>query len=129
LIKSTGYKVYWTGRYLERIENIARFGLYLTEKGMSVQDISKILGTDDIFSYIINEFQFLREDIRGFGDEANMNALSSLETAIYTKPDDAKKYFINILNSVTYLGNTLEENLKPKFISIMPKKQEEIGSQ
>jgi hypothetical protein len=129
LIKSTGYKVYWTGRYLERIENIARFGLYLTEKGMSVQDISEILGTDDIFSYIINEFQFLREDIRGFGDEANMNALSSLETAIYTKPDDAKKYFINILNSVTYLGNTLEENLKPKFISIMPKKQEEIGSQ
>ncbi len=129
MIKSTGYKVYWTGRYLERIENIARFGLYLTEKGMSVQDISEILGTDDIFSYIINEFQFLREDIRGFGDEANMNALSSLETAIYTKPDDAKKYFINILNSVTYLGNTLEENLKPKFISIMPKKQEEIGSQ
>jgi len=129
LIKSTAYKVYWTGRYLERIENIARFGVYLANNGISIQEMNNILGVKDAFLYISNEFQLLREDIRGFGDEAVMNALSSLETTIYAKRDNLSKYFADILNTIIYLENMVEENLKPQFVSIMPKKQEEIGSQ
>lgn len=129
MIKSTAYKVYWTGRYLERIENIARFGIYLDDKGISIQELNNILGVSDVFLYLSNEFQLLREDIRGFGDEAVMNALSALEITIYAKRDNISKYFADILNAVIYLENMVEENLKPQSVYIMPKKQEEIGSQ
>ncbi|AOL16636.1 hypothetical protein BFU36_07905 [Sulfolobus sp. A20] len=129
MIKSTAYKVYWAGRYLERIENIARFGVYFAEKGIPIEDMNKILGIDDVFSYLFNEFKILREDIRAFGDEASINALSALEASIYAKNNDLKSYFMNVLNSALYVLNVIEENLKPKSISIMPKKQEEIRSQ
>jgi len=129
LIKSTAYKVYWAGRYLERIENIARFGIYFAEKGIPIEDMNKILGTDDVFSYLSNEFKILREDIRAFGDEMSMNALAALEASIYAKNNDLKKYFMDVLNSTLYVLNVIEENLRPKSITILPKKQEEIRSQ
>ncbi len=129
MIKSTAYKVYWAGRYLERIENIARFGIYFAEKGIPIEDMNKILGTDDVFSYLSNEFKILREDIRAFGDEMSMNALAALEASIYAKNNDLKKYFMDVLNSTLYVLNVIEENLRPKSITILPKKQEEIRSQ
>jgi hypothetical protein len=129
LIKSTAYKVYWAGRYLERLENIARFSLLLLDKGLNLDDLNKALGVDDVFSYLASQFEVMREDLRAVAGEEVMNALASMEASVYASKEDVRRYFLNLQNSSFYLGRAMEDELGPNVSYFPPKKQEEIGGQ
>lgn len=130
MIKSLAYKVFWAGRYLERIENISRMSLLAIDKGGDISSIPSYLGIDeDVQKYLINNFEILREDVRAFGDEKVMNALSSLEGAIYSSTSDLREYFLAVLKSTLYLGEVIEDQLKPVITTTLPRKQEEIKTQ
>lgn len=130
MIKSLAYKVFWAGRYLERIENISRMSLLAIDKGVDISSTPSYLGiNDDIQKYLISNFEILRENIRAFGNEKVMNALSSLEGAIYSSTSDLRGYFSAILKSTLYLGEVIEDQLKPVITTTLPRKQEEIKTQ
>ncbi|QGR19584.1 hypothetical protein D1868_05985 [Stygiolobus azoricus] len=130
ITKSTGYKILWAGRYLERIENIARIGLLTVECGKTTDEISKLLGINkDVFTYLKDNLDFLREDLRSFGDEAVINAVTTLEGAIHAKSDNLKDYFNGILQASLYLGSVIEDKLRPNTGIFYPRKQEEIKTQ
>ena len=58
-----------------------------------------------------------------------MNALSSLEGAIYSSTSDLREYFSAVLKSTLYLGEVIEDQLKPVITTTLPRKQEEIKTQ
>jgi hypothetical protein len=129
LIKSLAYKVFWAGRYLERIENICRMYLLAIDK-CSPTEVPLYLGVnEDIRKYLVRNLEMLREDLRAFSDEKVMNAVATLESAIYSSNSDLKSYFSAILQSVLYLGSIIEDEIKPVQQTIIPKKQEEVKTQ
>ncbi|AWR96734.1 hypothetical protein DFR86_03635 [Acidianus sulfidivorans JP7] len=131
ITKSTQYKIFWAGRYLERIENITRTSLLLIDKGISLEELQKYLGigNQDIIKYIQNNFEILREDIRSFGNEKIINALTSLEGAVYSSTDQKRDYFSLVLRTTLHLGEIIEDEISPKNVINIPKKQEEIRTQ
>ncbi|ARM75197.1 alpha-E domain-containing protein [Acidianus manzaensis] len=127
--KSTSYKIFWAGRYLERIENLSRTCLLLLDKGLPLQDFQKYLGiNEDIVKYIQRNFEIMREDIRSFGNEKVMNAVASLEGAVYSSKE-SREYFASVLRFTLLLGEIIEDEISPKNIVNIPKKQEEIKTQ
>ncbi|MEJ2776213.1 hypothetical protein DDW09_02845 [Sulfolobus sp. SCGC AB-777_L09] len=129
MIKSLAYKVFWAGRYLERIENICRMYLLAIDK-CSPTEVPLYLGVnEDIRKYLVRNLEMLREDLRAFSDEKVMNAVATLEGAIYSSNSDLKSYFSAILQSVLYLGSIIEDEIKPVQQTIIPKKQEEVKTQ
>ncbi|MFP3202993.1 MAG: alpha-E domain-containing protein [Sulfolobus sp.] len=129
MIKSLAYKVFWAGRYLERIENICRMYLLAIDK-CSPTEVPLYLGVnEDIRKYLVRNLEMLREDLRAFSDEKVMNAVATLEGAIYSSNSDLKSYFSAILQSVLYLGSIIEDEIKPVQQIIIPKKQEEVKTQ
>lgn len=129
MIKSLAYKVFWAGRYLERIENICRMYLLAIDK-CSPTEVPLYLGVnEDIRKYLVRNLEMLREDLRAFSDEKVLNAVATLEGAIYSSNSDLKSYFSAILQSVLYLGSIIEDEIKPVQQTIIPKKQEEVKTQ
>ena len=123
------YKIFWAGRYLERIENISRMYLLAIDK-CNPSEVPQYLGAnEDIKKYLISSFEMLREDLRAFGNERIMNALATLEGALYSSNSDLKGYFSSVLQSVLYLGSIIEDELKPVQQVGLPKKQEEVKTQ
>jgi hypothetical protein len=84
---------------------------------------------EDIRKYLVRNLEMLREDLRAFSDEKVMNAVATLEGAIYSSNSDLKSYFSAILQSVLYLGSIIEDEIKPVQQTIIPKKQEEVKTQ
>lgn len=100
------------------------------DKGGDVSSIPSYLGiNNDVQKYLIENFEMLREDIRSFADEKVMNALSSLEGAIYSSTTELRGYFSSVLKSTLYLGEVIEDQLKPTVNTNLPRKQEEIKTQ
>lgn len=104
--------------------------LLAIDKGVDISSTPSYLGiNDDIQKYLISNFEILRENIRAFGNEKVMNALSSLEGAIYSSTSDLRGYFSAVLKSTLYLGEVIEDQLKPVITTTLPRKQEEIKTQ
>ncbi len=122
--KSTGYKVFWAGRYLERLENIARVGLFLSMRG-DEELLKSSLSVDDIKGYVEMEFNMMREDMRNFVDENVMASLSYLERAVFSD-SSGEKYYKDLLQSVLAVGSAIEGFMAPSSNSAIPKKQEEV---
>ena len=100
------------------------------DKGVGVSSIPSYLGiNEDVQKYLIENFEILREDLRSFANEKVMNALSSLEGAIYSSTSDLRGYFSSVLRSALYLGEVIEDQLKPIVNANLPRKQEEIKTQ
>ncbi|WP_221288446.1 alpha-E domain-containing protein [Stygiolobus caldivivus] len=130
ITKSTAYKIWWAGRYLERIENTARMGLIALECGKDVNELPKVLGINkDVFTYLKDNLDVLREDLRSFGDEAVINSVATLEGAIYAKNNDLKEYFKGVLQAALFLGSIIEDKIGPTITTFYPRKQEEIKTQ
>ncbi|MUN30013.1 hypothetical protein GC250_11350 [Sulfolobus metallicus DSM 6482 = JCM 9184] len=124
LSKSTGYKIYWAGRYLERIENVSRMGLFLSLKGEE-DSLKAILATNDVKDYLKTEFLLVREDIRSFVDDNVIASLAYMERAIYSI-DDGEKYFRDLLQATLAVENAIENFMAYPSNTIFPKKQEEV---
>lgn len=71
----------------------------------------------------------MREDIRSFGNEKVMNPVTSLEGAIYSSTVGSKEYFASVSKAGMYLGEVIEDQLGPKNVTYIPRKQEEIRTQ
>ncbi|BFI76974.1 alpha-E domain-containing protein [Sulfurisphaera ohwakuensis] len=109
--RSTAYKIYWAGRYLERIENMCRVSLLALHNGVSLDNLAKEYGLKDgseIFQYIKNSFAMLREDLRSFVDEKTLIEVNSLGFQIDSDVNDLEGYFIRILNDANKLSQSLE---------------------
>ncbi|WP_338602537.1 alpha-E domain-containing protein [Sulfolobus tengchongensis] len=112
IVKSIAYKIYWAGRYLERIENVCRISIFTLKSGLDLKSVAKEYGLEDekeVINYIRTSFQYLREDIRSFGDEKLMIEANSLGFLIDSDNSDLINYFTQILNGVINLGNSFEK--------------------
>lgn len=111
LTKSLAYKIYWTGRYLERIEDICRASIMALQKGESLDDVAKAFGLskgEDVFEYIKRSYVALRENIRGFGDESLLVEVNTLEFKINLPKDALLSYFYEVENGIIQLGSRIE---------------------
>ncbi|QXJ32027.1 alpha-E domain-containing protein [Saccharolobus shibatae] len=112
LPKSIAYKIYWAGRYLERIESVCRMSLLAINNGLSLNAIAKELGLNDeseLINYIKTSFQCFREDVRSFADEKVIVQVNSLEFLIDSNRSDLQSYFTQLLNGVYSVGSSLEK--------------------
>ncbi len=121
LSKSTAYKVLWAGRYLERIENIARVGLFLKDE----EGVKAVFAVSDVREYLKSQFNLMREDMRSFADENVIASLSYLERAVLSDAT-GEKYYRDVLESVLSVGNAVEGMMAPHSKFMLPKKQEEV---
>ncbi|BFH74652.1 alpha-E domain-containing protein [Sulfurisphaera javensis] len=109
--KSIGYKIYWAGRYLERIENVCRASLFALHNGKSLDSLAKEYGLEnekDLMKYIKTSFEYLREDIRGFADERILIEVNSLGLQINSNTSDLESYFSRLLIVINSIGSMLE---------------------
>ncbi|MCH4816168.1 MAG: alpha-E domain-containing protein [Saccharolobus sp.] len=112
LPKSIAYKIYWAGRYLERIESVCRMSLLAINNGLSINTIAKELGLNnesELINYIKTSFQYFREDVRSFADEKVIVQVNSLEFLIDSNRSDLQSYFTQLLNGVYSVGSSLEK--------------------
>ncbi|QGA53886.1 hypothetical protein GFS03_04480 [Sulfolobus sp. E5-1-F] len=111
LPKSIAYKIYWAGRYLERIESICRMSLLAINNGLGINAVAKEIGLNDeneLINYIRMTFQYFREDIRSFADEKIIVQVNGLEFLIDSDKSDPESYFKHLLNGVYGIGSSLE---------------------
>ena len=128
ITKTTAYKIYWAGRYLERIEDIARASLCALHSNTSLDSLAKEYGLnskEEIVIYIKKSFEFLREDIRGFADESIMIQLNNLGFIIDSNYTDMESYFSSILTSVMALGSSLDNYFVERKTEVRISSQEE----
>lgn len=114
LTKSLAYRIYWTGRYAERIEDICRTAILALSNGISLDTVAFAYGLskgEDLFEYIQKTFNFMRENIRSFGDEKLLVNINELEFKINLSKSDLTSYFIGIENSILEVEKRLEEFL------------------
>ncbi|AAK41546.1 alpha-E domain-containing protein [Saccharolobus solfataricus] len=112
LPKSIAYKIYWAGRYLERIENICRMSLLAINNGLNINTVAKQLGFDneyELINYVKTSFQYLRENVRSFADEKVIIQVNTLEFLIDSDKSDLQSYFTQLLNGVYNVGNSFEK--------------------
>ena len=128
ITRSTAYKIYWAGRYLERIEDIARASLCALHSNVPLDSLAKEFGLnskEEIIEYIKKSFEMLREDIRGFADESVIIQVNNLGFAIDSEHNDMEKYFSSILTSVMALGSSLENYFVKRKVEVRISSQEE----
>lgn len=126
--KSLAYKIYWSGRYLERIEDISRACLFALHSHYSLDYLAKEYGLEnesDIFRYIKSSFEFLREDLRSFADERILIQVNSLGYILELQSSDLESYFTSILNNILLLGSMLENYLIERKSEMRVRIQEE----
>ncbi|QPG48984.1 alpha-E domain-containing protein [Saccharolobus solfataricus] len=112
LPKSIAYKIYWAGRYLERIENICRMSLLAINNGLNINTVAKQLGFDneyELINYVKTSFQYLRENVRSFADEKVIIQVNTLEFLIDSDKSDLQSYITQLLNGVYNVGNSFEK--------------------
>ncbi|MCY0849744.1 alpha-E domain-containing protein [Sulfuracidifex metallicus] len=128
LTKSLAYRIYWAGRYLERIENICRISVIALNNGISLDSIAKEYGLKDekeLFEYIRMSLEQLRENIRSFASERMMIEVNEMELRINSPKDNLISYFNNIISSAMSLGNGLEEYFNERMYNLRVRSQQE----
>ncbi|ABP95049.1 MULTISPECIES: alpha-E domain-containing protein [Metallosphaera] len=128
LTKSLAYRIYWTGRYLERIENICRISIIAVNNGSSLDSIAKgygLKGEKELFEYVRMSLELLRENIRSFANEKLMIEVNEMESRINSPKDNLVSYFSDIISSAMRLGNSLEGYFNERIYNLRMRSQQE----
>ncbi|BCS93093.1 alpha-E domain-containing protein [Metallosphaera javensis (ex Sakai et al. 2022)] len=128
LTRSIAYRIYWAGRYLERIENIGRISIIAINSGISLDSVAKgygLEGQKELFDYIRTSFEYLRENIRSFAGERLMIEVNEMELRINSSKEDLLGYFNGIISSTVSLGNALESYFNDRGSPLRVRSQQE----
>lgn len=84
----------------------------LLRNGLSIEELSReygLEGTEGMINYLKQSFQYLRENVRGFGDQTVLIQLNSLEFLLDSEKEDLIVYFETVLKGVNDFGSTIEK--------------------
>lgn len=134
VVPSILYRIYWTGRYIERIDLAARSLLAILSAGASEdllrslaaslglkyespQDIvCKLLYDESQPSSILHAAKMVRLNLHGIGAEralreANLLVLASEDRIDCSSMDEVRKHLEDVLFAANKLGRIIEEDL------------------
>lgn len=115
LTKGLAYKVYWVGRYLERIDMTCRVVISeMTSGDLSRGALNDLTGgtMEGIVNYLKSNFEPMREDLRAFGDSRVISATESLGAVMEIDfRENPRQYIEGVIVAVSALAAALESQL------------------
>ncbi len=134
VVPSMLYRIYWTGRYVERIDLVARSLLTLVSDGMDEGLLKRLaanlgleyLGARDLVcrllydesspSSILHAAKMIRLNLHGLGAEralreANLLVLAAEDRVDCSNPEEVRKHLEDVLFAANKLGRIIEEDL------------------